>query len=176
MPAFKKNNPGCCACATCSNLPDTLYLADDPKSRPSGSTTPAKVPFIYDAGAGLWVCAVTVYNVNIGGTAALGTCTGSGAFTTYVYQMNASFLLTVQSEACKLNSSTLAPLRLSRRHGRAIPGTPGHLPGMRALRLGTREVHGLRMSAQPAGIMGGSVLPAGPSALGSDCVHGINPT
>jgi hypothetical protein len=110
MPAFKKNNPGCCACATCSNLPDTLYLADDPKSRPSGSTTPAKVPFIYDAGAGLWVCAVTVYNVNIGGTAALGTCTGSGAFTTYVYQMNASFLLTVQSEACKLNSSTLAPL------------------------------------------------------------------
>jgi hypothetical protein len=102
--------------ADCTHVPTTLYLKSDPHTRPFGSTTPGKVMMSYDAGSGLWTCAVKAWANNAGNPSGgifnvvSGTCTGTGNFTYFVFQMNAAFHLTMQSEACSTNPSTLVPV------------------------------------------------------------------
>jgi hypothetical protein len=95
-------SPGCHCCTGCNHLPDQLYLKSNPYHL-------AKVPFTYDSGSGLWLCALQATGGGLATVLKSNTCAGSGSFTYYVYQMNAALTIIRQLEACSFNPSTGLP-------------------------------------------------------------------
>src|SRR4051794_21776316 len=102
-----KFSPGCGCCIDCTHLPDQLYLRSTNYGQANGATVVSHA-FTYDAASGLWVVAITVPGNPGGGLVyglSLSDCTGTGTYTTFVYQMNAARQFVRQLETCSLDSN-----------------------------------------------------------------------
>jgi hypothetical protein len=122
-----KFSPGCKCCIDCDHLPDQLYLLTPFSDREGVILGTIKVPFTYDSGSGLWLCAVTAFSNAHGGAVHIRNtnCTEgvvAGASTIFVYQMTPARVLTRQIELCELDINGVP-------FGSPINTAPGSLSG-----------------------------------------------